>query len=140
MSQIQNLRFLVADDMMVMRKLVAQQLKALGAIHIEQAVDGEDAWNKMREAFSRGQAFDYVVSDWNMPKMQGIDLLKVCRADSSYQNVAFLLVTAEGEVSQVKDALTAGVDNYLLKPFTPDSFKDKFMSVFKKRFPQQAAA
>lgn len=138
MSDISGLRFLVADDMMVMRKLVSQQLRGLGAVTIEQAVDGEDAWIKMQELAAKGTPIDFVVSDWNMPKMQGIDLLKACRADERYKGVPFLLVTAEGEVSQVKDALQAGVDNYLLKPFTPDSFKDKFMSVYKKRFPQAA--
>ncbi|HRO68164.1 MAG TPA: response regulator [Pseudobdellovibrionaceae bacterium] len=138
MSDISGLRFLVADDMMVMRKLVSQQLKILGAVAIEQAVDGEDAWVKMKEAAAQGKPFDFIVSDWNMPKMQGIDLLKACRADQQYKAVPFLLVTAEGEMSQVKDALTAGVDNYLLKPFTPETFKDKFMSVYRKRMPKAA--
>ncbi|MBX3040010.1 MAG: response regulator [Bdellovibrionaceae bacterium] len=138
MSDISGLRFLVADDMMVMRKLVSQQLKILGAVAIEQAVDGEDAWVKLKEAATQGKPFDFVVSDWNMPKMQGIDLLKACRADAHYKAVPFLLVTAEGEMSQVKDALIAGVDNYLLKPFTPETFKDKFMSVYRKRMPKAA--
>lgn len=138
MSQIGSLRFLVADDMMVMRKLVSQQLKVLGAVSIEQANDGEEAWVKLKEAAASGKPFDFVVSDWNMPKMQGIDLLKACRADASYKAVPFLLVTAEGEMSQVKDALSAGVDNYVLKPFTPETFKDKFMTVLKKRVPNAA--
>lgn len=127
------LRFLVVDDMMTMRKIVTQQLKGMGVQHVDEANDGSVAWTKLEEAAAKNAPYQFIVSDWNMPEMKGIDLLKKCRAHPAYKSIGFLLVTAESEVSQVKEALAAGVDNYLVKPFTPTTFQEKLMSAYSKR-------
>ncbi|MBL7716234.1 MAG: response regulator [Bdellovibrionales bacterium] len=130
-----ELKFLVVDDMMTMRKIVSQQLRAMGVVTIEEANDGTVAWNKMEEAAKLNKPFQFIVSDWNMPEMKGIDLLKKARAHPTYKTVAFLLVTAESEMDQVKEAVASGVDNYLVKPFTPQSFQEKLMAAYQRRFP-----
>lgn len=130
-----DLKFLVVDDMMTMRKIVSQQLRGMGVNDIEEANDGTVAWTKMEDAAKAGKPFQFVVSDWNMPEMKGIDLLKKARLAEQYKNVAFLLVTAESEMDQVKEAVTAGVDNYLVKPFTPAAFQEKLMAAYQRRFP-----
>ncbi len=134
-ANVADLRFLVVDDMGTMRKIVSAQLKANGASadKITEADDGATAWDLIEKTTAEN-AFQYIVSDWNMPKMQGIDLLRKCRAHPIYKNVAFLLVTAEAEISQVKEAITAGTDNYIVKPFTPPGFAEKFKTVLNKRF------
>jgi two-component system chemotaxis response regulator CheY len=123
------------DDMLTMRKIITQQLKTLGATAIQEANDGTVAWELLEKAAAGGQPIQFVVSDWNMPQMKGIDLLRKCRADATYKTVAFLLVTAESEASQVKEAIMAGVDNYVVKPFTPQAFQEKLEAIFAKRFP-----
>lgn len=134
MAAYSDLRFLVVDDMLTMRKIVSQQLKTLGVTQITEANDGTVAWEILEKAAAASQPIHFIVSDWNMPEMKGIDLLRKCRASSAYKDVAFLLVTAEAEAAQVKEAITAGVDNYVVKPFTPQAFQEKLGSVFTKRF------
>ncbi|MGZ3696771.1 MAG: response regulator [Bdellovibrionota bacterium] len=133
MAALAGFRFLVVDDMMTMRKIISAQLKNLGATVIAEANDGSTAWEAMQKVAAT-EPVQFVISDWNMPTLKGIDLLRQCRLDPVYKNVAFLLVTAESELGQVAEALQAGVDNYLVKPFTPQMFQEKFSSVWKKRF------
>ncbi len=130
-----DLRFLVVDDMLTMRKIIQQQLKSLGVTMMTEASDGTVAWDLLEKAAAANQPFQVVVSDWNMPQMKGIDLLRKCRGSTAYKDVAFLLVTAEAEAGQVREAIGAGVDNYVIKPFTPQSFQEKLGAVFAKRFP-----
>ena len=134
MANYGELKFLVVDDMATMRKVVSQQLKLLGVTQITEASDGSIAKDVLEKALAEKKPIQFVVSDWNMPNMSGLDLLKYCRASAAYKNVAFLLVTAEAEVSQVSEAIGSGVDNYVIKPFTPASFGEKMSSVFNKRF------
>ena len=126
---------LVVDDMMVMRKIVVRALKEFGLSKVIEADDGSTAWAKLQDIFNAGNKIDLIISDWNMPQMKGIDLLKKCRAHATYKDIAFLMVTAEAEANQVKEALVAGVDNYVVKPFTPAAFEEKIKSVAAKRFP-----
>jgi two-component system chemotaxis response regulator CheY len=114
-----------------MRKLVGKTCKDLGFTDITEAADGAKAWEAIMNATP---PIGLVVSDWNMPNSTGIDLLKRVRADSRFQAMPFVLVTAEAEAHQVKEALTAGVDNYVVKPFTPASLKEKLEAVYKKKF------
>jgi two-component system chemotaxis response regulator CheY len=123
---------MVVDDMTTMRKIIIQQLKTLGITEIMEANDGSVAWETLKNAPK--PPVDLVISDWSMPQMKGIDLLKNCRTHASYKDLAFILITAESETAYVKEALAAGVDNYLVKPFNPQSFKEKFSAVVKKRF------
>jgi two-component system chemotaxis response regulator CheY len=135
MAELSQLQFLVVDDMLTMRKIVSQQLKAMGVTQITEANDGTTAWQVLETAAATPErAPKFIVSDWNMPQMKGIDLLKKCRSHPVYKDIAFLLVTAEAEASQVKEAIIAGVDNYVVKPFTPASFQEKMNAVFNKRF------
>lgn len=122
-------KVLIADDMMTMRKIVRKSLTALGFAVIEEAEDGQKAWAKLNEVTDVG----LIISDWNMPNCTGLELLKRVRSDSRFKGVPFVLLTAEGEASQVSEALAAGVDNYILKPFTQDSLTQKLEQTHKKR-------
>lgn len=125
-----DIKVLIVDDMMTMRKLVKKNLVSMEFSSFEEAEDGQKAWALLNENPDIG----LVISDWNMPNCTGIDLLKRVRADQRFSQLPFVLVTAEGEAKQVKEALTAGVDNYILKPFTLDSMKEKLSQAYKKRF------
>ena len=121
-------KILIADDMMTMRKIILKNCKDLGFTDFVEAVDGQVAWAKLNEMTDIG----LVISDWNMPNCTGLDLLKRVRADSRFKNLAFMLVTAESEREQVAEALKAGVDNYVIKPFTADSLRQKMGETFAK--------
>lgn len=122
-------RVLVVDDMSTMRKLVGKILKELGFTDITEAGDGKEAW----EAISKAESpFGLVVSDWNMPNCTGIDLLKRVRSDQRVKKTPFVLVTAEAEQHQVAEAVKAGVDQYVVKPFNKDQLKAKLEMVYKK--------
>jgi two-component system, chemotaxis family, chemotaxis protein CheY len=123
---------LVVDDMSTMRKLVAKTLKDLGFTVITDAVDGEDAWKKIQDASTAKKPFQLILSDWNMPKMKGIDLLAKVRGTSTIASTAFILLTAEAEKDQVAIALQAGVNGYLLKPFTKEQLSEVLTTVFGK--------
>lgn len=122
-------KVLIVDDMSTMRKLVKKNLSTLGFTLFEEAEDGQKAWAKLNEMTDVG----LIISDWNMPNCTGLDFLKRVRSDNRFKNMPFVLLTAEGEASQVKEALMAGVDNYVLKPFTFESLKEKLEQVHKKR-------
>lgn len=125
-----KIRVLIADDMMTMRKLVSKVCKEIGFTDLVEAVDGAAAWDVIANA---NPPIGLVISDWNMPNSSGLDLLKRIRTDSRFKNLPFLLVTAEAENSQVAEAVKAGVDNYVVKPFTKDTLVEKLEAVHKKR-------
>lgn len=131
-------KVLVVDDMLTMRKIVSRHVKELGMNDITEADDGANAWPKLDEAFNSGKPFQLVLSDWNMPKLTGLALLKQVRGDARFKDLPFVLITAESEKSQVMDAIKAGVSNYIVKPFTGDQLKEKIQAVYKKHFPQAA--
>lgn len=128
---MKTLNFLVVDDMNTMRMLVKQTLRKLGGEEFELAADGQEAWDIL---VSEGRHIDFVVCDWNMPNMTGIELLKKVRADERFKNLAFVLVTAEQDISQVQEAIKAGVDGYVVKPFNSALVETRFKLVLKKRF------
>ena len=125
-------KILVVDDMSTMRKLVSKHLSALGYENVTKADDGAVAWPEIEKAHAAGKPFDLIISDWNMPQMPGIDLLKKVRSDIKLKDTPFLLVTAESEKEQVMGALQAGVSNYIVKPFTADMVREKLQDVYKK--------
>lgn len=137
MSNYTDLRFLVVDDMATMRKVVAGQLRGLGATQISEASDGNIAMQALEKGLAEGKPIQFIVSDWNMPNMSGLDLLMWCRKHAQLASIPFLLVTAESEMSQVSEAISAGVDNYVVKPFSPTSFAEKLNAVYAKRFPKK---
>ena len=124
-----NTRVLVVDDMATMRKIVSKTCKDVGFSDIQEAADGTKAWEIIN---SSAVPIQLVISDWNMPNSTGLDLLKRVRSDSRFKQLPFLLVTAESEKQQVIDAMSAGVDGYILKPFNPTQLKDKLEAVHGK--------
>lgn len=124
-----KIKLLVVDDMLTMRKIVARTCKELGFTDIQEAPDGQKAWEILAAPNAN---IGLVISDWNMPNVTGLDLLKRVRADGNLKGTPFVLVTAESEASQVAEALKAGVDNYIVKPFTPDGLKKKLEDTHKR--------
>lgn len=124
--------FLVADDMPTMRELVKSQLRAMGYRKITEAADGDEALTRLLLAYKEDTPIDIVISDWNMPKMTGIDFLKQLRSNDKFKNLPFLLLTSESEKDQVTEAILAGVTQYLVKPFAPKSFEEKLKAVWAR--------
>ncbi len=122
-------KILVIDDMLTMRKVVAKSCRDLGFSDITEASDGVDGWTKIEAATP---PFGLIISDWNMPNLTGIDLLKKVRADARFAKTPFVLVTAEAEKSQVATAVMAGVSNYVIKPFSTDTLREKLEATHKK--------
>jgi two-component system, chemotaxis family, chemotaxis protein CheY len=122
-------RVLVVDDMMTMRKIVIKICKEIGFTDITEAADGNQAWEAISNA---NPPIGLVISDWNMPNCTGLELLKRLRTDHRYKKTPFILVTAEAEKSQIMDAAKAGVDQYVVKPFTKEDVIKKLEAVHKK--------
>lgn len=125
-------RVLVVDDFKTMRKIVTNALGTIGLKDVTEAEDAADALPLVEKAAAEGKPFGLIVSDWNMPKMQGIDFLKKVRANPATKGTPFLMVTAEAEQKNIIDALQAGVSNYIVKPFNPATFAEKIAAVYKK--------
>ena len=120
-----NLRFLVVDDFSTMRRIVRNLLKELGFTNVEEAEDGVDALQKLRAA-----SFDFVISDWNMPNMTGIELLRQVRADASLRTLPLLMITAEAKKENIIEAAQAGASGYIVKPFTAATLDEKLNKIF----------
>lgn len=125
-------KFLIVDDFGTMRKIVKKALTDLGYVNSVEAVDGAEAYKLLLEHSKTAQPFEFVISDWNMPNMLGIDLLKKCRAEDPFKTIPFMLVTAESEQSQILEALKVGVTDYVVKPFSPAMLKSKLENAYKK--------
>jgi two-component system, chemotaxis family, chemotaxis protein CheY len=128
-------RVLVVDDMAAMRQLVKGQVRNMGFKNVFDADHGETAFEILLTQLAKGEPIGLVLSDWNMPVMSGIDLLKKVRGMAEFKTLPFMLITAEGEQSQVVDAIKSGVSNYLVKPFTPAQIQEKIAAVWKKHNP-----
>lgn len=128
-------RVLVVDDMNTMRQLVKAQLKGMGFTIFFEADNGENAFKVLSEQFAKNEPIDFVLSDWNMPVMTGLEFVKKCRSLAEYKNLPIMLVTAEGEQHQVIEAIKSGVSNYLVKPFTPTSVQEKVAAMYKRHNP-----
>src|SRR5690349_16460989 len=123
-------RILVVDDMMTMRKVVKKCLADIGYSNVVEANDGETAWPEIEKAVAEGAPFDVVISDWNMPKMKGIELLERVRTTEGIKAMPFILLTAEAEGSQIAQAAKLGVSGYITKPFSAATLKDKLGAVY----------
>ena len=122
-----TMKILVVDDFSTMRRIVKNLLMQLGFNQIEEAEDGKVALNKLNAG-----KFDFVISDWNMPNMMGIDLLRSVRSDPVLKSIPFMMITAESQKDNVLQAVQAGVSNYVVKPFTADTLETKLAMIFKK--------
>ena len=121
------MKVLVVDDFSTMRRIVKNLLRDLGFTNIQEADDGSTALPMLQ-----GGDFDFVVTDWNMPGMQGIDLLKAIRADASLAHIPVLMVTAEAKKEQIVMAAQAGVNGYIVKPFTAATLDEKLQKIFER--------
>lgn len=121
----QNMRFLVVDDFSTMRRIVRNLLKELGFSNVEEAEDGQVALHKLKNS-----TFDFVVTDWNMPNMTGLELLKAIRADAQLKHLPVMMVTAEAKKENIIEAATAGASGYIVKPFTAATLDEKLKKVF----------
>jgi two-component system, chemotaxis family, chemotaxis protein CheY len=120
-----KMKILVVDDFKTMRRIVKNILLQIGYSDIDEADNGESALVKLR-----ANKFDLIVSDWNMPKMTGLDLLRAVRGDEVLKDTPFLMVTAEAQQSNIVEALEAKVSNYVVKPFTADVLREKIAKIF----------
>lgn len=123
-----NMKFLVVDDFSTMRRIVRNLLKELGFTNVDEAEDGVAALSKLRSAH-----FDFVVSDWNMPNMTGIDLLKNIRGDAQLKHLPVLMVTAEAKKENIVEAAQAGASGYVVKPFTAATLEEKLNKIFQNQ-------
>lgn len=122
-----NMRFLIVDDFSTMRRIVRNLLKELGFTNAEEAEDGAIAFQKLKASH-----FDFVVSDWNMPNMTGIELLRAIRADADLKHLPVLMITAEAKKENIIEAAQAGASGYIVKPFTSAILEEKLGKVFQK--------
>ena len=120
-----NMKILVVDDHESMRRIVKQILQDLGFPNVETADDGSTALPMVRT-----KEFDFVITDWNMPEMEGIDLLRAIRADAEISKLPVLLVTAESKKEQIIQAAKAGVNDYVVKPFNSEIIQNKISRIF----------
>ena len=121
-----SMQILVVDDFSTMRRIVRNLLKELGYVNIDEAEDGAAALSKLKR-----DKFDFVVSDWNMPNMTGIELLKAIRADEALKHLPVLMITAEARKENIIEAAQAGASGYIVKPFTAATLDEKIEKVFK---------
>jgi len=122
-----NMKILLVDDFATMRKVIKNLLKQAGYNNISEAEDGAEALKALKS-----EKMDFIISDWNMPNMTGLELLKAVRADSGLKGLPFLMVTAEGLQENVVAAVRAGVSNYIVKPFTADVLNEKIEKIIAK--------
>lgn len=120
-----KMRILIVDDLATMRRIIKNALKQLGFLNVEEAEDGQLALNKLRLG-----GFHFVISDWNMPNMSGIDLVKAIRQDPALKIIPFIMLTAQAEQKHVMEAIQAGANTYMVKPFTAEILKEKIDKIF----------
>lgn len=121
-----NLKFLVVDDFSTMRRIVRNLLKELGYINVDEAEDGVIALQKLKN-----QSFGFVISDWNMPNMDGLALLQAIRSDEALKKIPVLMVTAEAKRENIIAAAQAGASGYVVKPFTAAILSEKLEKIFR---------
>lgn len=122
-----NMKILIVDDFSTMRRIIKNLLRDLGFTNTQEADDGQTALPMLKTG-----DFDFLVTDWNMPGMSGIDLLKEVRADSKLSSLPVLMVTAEAKRDQIIEAAQAGVNGYVVKPFTAQVLKEKIDKIFER--------
>jgi two-component system chemotaxis response regulator CheY len=122
-----SMKFLVVDDFSTMRRIVRNLLKELGYTNVDEAEDGAVGLQKLK-----GGNFQFVVTDWNMPVMTGIELLKAIRADPSLKHLPVLMITAEAKKENIIEAAQSGASGYIVKPFTAATLEEKMGKIFEK--------
>ena len=122
-----NMKILIVDDFSTMRRIIKNLLRDLGFNNTSEADDGNTALPTLQTG-----DFDFLITDWNMPGMTGLDLLKAVRADDKLASLPVLMVTAEAKKDQIVEAAQAGVNGYIVKPFTAQTLKEKVDKIFER--------
>ena len=122
-----SMNVLVVDDFPTMRRIVRSLLKELGFNNVDEAEDGQDALGKLQAG-----SFQFVISDWNMPNIDGLDMLKQIRADGNLGSTPVLMITAEAKKENIIAAAKAGANGYIVKPFTAVTLKEKLTKIFER--------
>lgn len=122
-----NMKILIVDDFSTMRRIIKNLLRDLGFTNTQEADDGNSALPMLKAS-----DFDFLITDWNMPGMTGIELLKAVRADDKLKGLPVLMVTAEAKREQIIEAAQAGVNGYVVKPFTAQALKEKIEKIFER--------
>ena len=122
-----NMKILIVDDFSTMRRIIKNLLRELGFNNTVEADDGQSAWPKLV-----GGGIDFLITDWNMPGMNGLDLLRMVRADANLKQIPVLMVTAEAKREQIIEAAQAGVNGYVIKPFTAATLQEKIEKIFER--------
>ncbi|EON18314.1 Chemotaxis protein cheY; chemotactic response regulator [Cupriavidus taiwanensis] len=122
-----NIKILVVDDFPTMRRIIRNLLKELGFVNVEEAEDGAAGLEKAKDG-----SFQFVISDWNMPNMDGLSMLQAIRADASIGKIPVLMVTAEAKKENIIAAAQAGANGYVVKPFTAATLDEKITKIFEK--------
>jgi two-component system chemotaxis response regulator CheY len=122
-----NMKILVVDDFSTMRRIIKNLLKDIGFTNVHEADDGSTGLPMLKDG-----TFDFLVTDWNMPGMSGFDLLKAVRADDDLKELPVLMVTAEAKREQIVAAAEAGVNGYVVKPFTAQGLQEKIEKIFAR--------
>jgi two-component system chemotaxis response regulator CheY len=125
-------KILIVDDISTVRSMIRTQLKSLGLENVSDAIDGQEGYELLEKSEKSGQKFELIISDWNMPKMNGFELLKKLRGSKSWKNIPFLLLTSESDASRMTEAIVAGVSQFIYKPFSADQFADKVNQTWQK--------
>ncbi|MDR3073525.1 MAG: chemotaxis response regulator CheY [Deltaproteobacteria bacterium] len=125
MSYNPNMRVLVVDDFSTMRRIIKNILRQIGFTNVVEADDGTTAWDVLNK-----DKIEFIISDWNMPQMTGIELLRKVRGSEEFGDLPFLMVTAEAQQENIIEAVQAKVSNYIVKPFTADVMKQKIDKIF----------
>lgn len=120
-----NMKILIVDDFATMRKILKNILKQLGFKNIIEADDGKSALKILKK-----ENFDLILSDWNMPEISGLELLNKVKSDNELKNIPFVMVTAEAQKDNILEAVKAGVNSYIVKPFTPETVGEKLNKIF----------
>ena len=120
-----NMKVLIVDDFATMRRILRNVLKQIGFTNISEADDGKTALKKLKK-----DNFDLILCDWNMPEMSGLELLNIVRSDDELKNIPFVMVTAEAQKDNIVEAVKAGVNNYVVKPFTAEKISEILQKVF----------
>ena len=120
-----NMKVLIVDDFATMRRILKNILRQIGFTNIKEADDGTTAIKELKE-----EKFDLVLCDWNMPEMSGLELLNKVKSDDELKDIPFVMVTAEAEKKNILEAVKAGVNSYVVKPFTAETVSEKLKKIF----------
>ena len=132
-------RILIVDDMNMFRQMVRQALNTLDYTALIEAADGSLGLKALEEGIKNKDPFGFIICDWNMPKMKGIDLLRAVRGSPWGKTIPFLMLTAEADKKNVIEALSEGVDGYIIKPFTVNTLAGNMKQIYDKKNMQKAS-